>query len=527
MAKRKSPAQKLAQHLIDTQKRKAADKAALEKKELEARLRAEAAAVKQQAVLERQAQRAAEDLQRRQQAADARAVQKAIRDLDKRDAQRVAEEARAAKERERKAAEEERLAKVRALQQLKDEALEHTRAVEATIDSIGRILAERDRGLQDFRRDTDAAFSQGDANEYADCVAGILSEPTFLSRSRTPPKVAYAPENRRLTLVIDLPRKERVPVARGFRYVAARREIVAEPRKPAEIQQIYQDAIARFTLCVADYAAAVTSPYFVETIAVNGHVRTKDPATGQPVNPCLVTFLTEREQFEQLLLDEPELDPVRCLHSLKALVSPNPFDLEPVTPMVNFDLEQYKLVGEAGALSGLDSRTDLLKMSPYAFEQLIRRLFEAMGFSAWNTPPSRDDGVDAVAVRDDIAIGGVCVIQAKRYKGTVPIESVRALYGTMQQKKAYTGLLVTTSSFGPQSYAFAADVGRITLIEGKHLKSLLQEHLGMDVLISAPQRAGRSALSETNATAPAAADSTAGSDGGGSASGFDQRVEEG
>lgn len=32
---------------------------------------------------------------------------------------------------------------------------------------------------------------------------------------------------------------------------------------------------------------------------------------------------------------------------------------------------------------------------------------------------------------------------------TVPVEAVRALYGTMQEQKAYTGVVVTTSSFGP------------------------------------------------------------------------------
>ena len=492
MAKRKSPAQQLAQHLIDAQKRRAAEKTALAKKELEAKVKAAAAAAKQEATQVRQAQRAAEEIRRREQAADARAVQHAIRELDKRDVQRTADEAKAVKERERKDVDDQRMAKARALQELKDEALERTRAVEATIDSIGRILTERDRGLQDLRSGTDAAFAQGDAEVYADCVADILSGLTFLSRSRTPPKVAYSPDSRRLTLVIDLPRKERVPVERGFRYVAARREIVAEPRKPVEIQQIYQAAIARFTLCVTDYAAAVTSPHLVETIAVNGHVRTKDPATGQPGNPCLVTFLAEREEFDRILLDEPRLDPVRCLHSLKALVSQNPFDLEPVTPMVNFDLERYKLVAEAGTLTGLDSRVDLLQISPYEFERLILRLFVAMGFEAWNTRASRDDRIDVVVVRKDIAIGGVCVIQAKRYKGTVSPEPVRALFGTMQQKKAYTGILVTTSSFGPASHAYAADVGRITLIEGKHLKALLQEHLGMDVLISTSKRTPRS-----------------------------------
>jgi restriction system protein len=497
VAKRKS----LAQQLLEAQQRKAKEKADREKAAHAAALKAQAAAAREHAARVRRAEREAAEAARREQAADAKAVAQVLREMGQREVRREAEEAKAAKAKERQVAEDARLAKARELQTLKDEALEDTRTVEARVAAIGSILSDRDRDLHGWRGRTDAAFRRGDPTAYADYVAEVLSKLAFLSRARVQAQVAYAPESRRLTVLIDLPRKERIPAQKAFRYVAARREIVAEPRKPAEIQQIYQDAIARFTLCVADYTAAITSPELVEEIAINGHVRTTDPATGQPVNPCLVTFLAEREQFEQLLLDEPGLDPVRCLHHLQARVSPNPYDLEAVTPIVNFDLERFKLVDEAGALAGLDSRTDLMAISPYEFEQLIQKLFLAMGYQSWRTQNSRDDGVDAVAVRDDIAIGGVCVIQAKRTKNTVGVEVVRALFGTMAEKKAYTGLVVTTSKFGAASHAFAKEVGRISLIEGRYLKSLLQEHLQMDVLISIPQTPARRTRAEISPTA--------------------------
>ena len=64
---------------------------------------------------------------------------------------------------------------------------------------------------------------------------------------------------------------------------------------------------------------------------------------------------------------------MRCLHHLNALVSPHPYDLEAVTPIVKYDMAQFKLVEEVGALGGLDSRPDLLAMNPYEFERLIPR----------------------------------------------------------------------------------------------------------------------------------------------------------
>jgi restriction system protein len=47
--------------------------------------------------------------------------------------------------------------------------------------------------------------------------------------------------------------------------------------------------------------------------------------------------------------------------------------------------------------------------------------------------------------------------------------------------------LVTTSWVGAASRDFAARNGRIEIIEGRQLKSMLREHLGLDVLISLPE----------------------------------------
>jgi restriction system protein len=99
------------------------------------------------------------------------------------------------------------------------------------------------------------------------------------------------------------------------------------------------------------------------------------------------------------------------------------------------------------------------------------------------TQASRDDGVDGVAVNEDPIMGGVCVIQAKRYSGMVPVEAVRALAGVMDDKRANRGVLVTTSWFGKATHDFAARHGRIQLIEGSELKHLLAERLKLDVVI--------------------------------------------
>lgn len=483
MAERKS----IADKMVAAYKQHLKDQAAAQKRAQAEADRAEKAEKQRLAAEQRQAQRAAETAARRQKAADDAAVAKALRGFDQRDAQRRREDEQARREQERQRAAAERKAKSDRIEQLKADALEQTRLVEEKIAVLADLLTHRDRDLQHWRAATESAFAEGGAQRFAEHTAELLRGLTYLNRGTEPVRAAYTPDNRQLTLILDLPGQNRVPTAREFRYVPARQEIVSYPRKEPEIQQIYRDLIARFTLAVADYAMQITTPALVDLIAINGHVRATDRATGQPINPCLITFLATREQFDTLVLDAPHLDPVRCLHHLSALVSPHPYDLEAVTPVVKYDMQQFKLVEEIGALGGLDSRPDLLAMNPYEFERLVRQLVEAMGFKAWRTQSSRDDGIDAVAVNESPLIGGLCVIQAKRYKDTVPVESVRAIAGTMHEKKATTGIVVTTSSFGKASYDFATTHGRIQLIDGRNLKALLREHLGIDVLIGLPK----------------------------------------
>ncbi|WP_228924550.1 restriction endonuclease [Streptomyces sp. DH7] len=184
--------------------------------------------------------------------------------------------------------------------------------------------------------------------------------------------------------------------------------------------------------------------------------------------------------------DEPELDPVASLRYLNAIVSQHPYDLEPVPPVVTFDLTRYRIAPERDVVAGLDSRPDLVAMDPIDFEHLIRRLFEKIGLKSWVTQASRDDGIDAVAVNEEPLIGGLCIIQAKRTKNVVSAETVRSVAGIVNDKSTSKGIVVTTAWFGKASWDFAPR-NRVELIDGRHLKSLLLGHLGIDALIGLPK----------------------------------------
>jgi restriction system protein len=74
------------------------------------------------------------------------------------------------------------------------------------------------------------------------------------------------------------------------------------------------------------------------------------------------------------------------------------------------------------------------------------------------------------------------VIQAKRYRHTVDVSSVRDLFGTVQNEGASKGILVTTSGYGPASFEFASGKP-LELIDGSNLLYLLAEHAGIKARI--------------------------------------------
>ena len=114
-------------------------------------------------------------------------------------------------------------------------------------------------------------------------------------------------------------------------------------------------------------------PTLVDGDQFNGYVSAMDRATCKPIRPLLISTHATRDAFSEIRLDEPELDPVLCLRGyLNAVVSPHPYDLEPVRPVVQFDLSKYKFVEEMQIAAGLDSRPDLLALKPVEFEHLIR-----------------------------------------------------------------------------------------------------------------------------------------------------------
>lgn len=221
----------------------------------------------------------------------------------------------------------------------------------------------------------------------------------------------------------------------------------------------------------------------VEIVAFNGFVIATDPSTGRQVEPYLLSLRIGRESFSALELSS--VDAAACLKRLNANVSRSPDELVAVKPVVDINMADPRFIDEQDVLSMLDTRPNLMELTPGEFESLITNLFQSMGLETKLTQASRDGGVDCVAFDPRPVLGGKVVVQAKRYKNTVGVSAVRDLFGTMHNEGASKGILVTTSGYGKAAFNFA-EGKPIELLSGSNLLYLLREHAGVDAKIEVP-----------------------------------------
>jgi hypothetical protein len=197
-------------------------------------------------------------------------------------------------------------------------------------------------------------------------------------------------------------------------------------------------------------SASLTQTY--SAILASIFVTDYDPRTGAKRTRCLASLVTTGPAI--LSVDLENVEPLSCFKHLGgSIVS---------------DFSSGSLVPGNTPHGSLD---DLYELTPREFEDFVHDLLTALGFESAQTQQSWDRGIDCIAVDARPIVGGKVIVQAKRYKGTVEASAVRDLFGTVHAQGASKGVLITTGTFGPTSYEFAAGKP-LELIDGKSLKAL-------------------------------------------------------
>lgn len=277
-------------------------------------------------------------------------------------------------------------------------------------------------------------------------------------------------ESQTLVIQFKFPDLTNKKIVLGF-LKSDRPKLASETQRKKLIKQCLYSMMIR----IGHLAAVFNIHDLYKSVVINVEQDWFDPATGQERNGVIATLQAPTEYLHSLNLSQ--LDPEACFKHLKGISVPSYDNINPVRPIFELNKEDDRFVESKNV--SIEEEANLAAMPWEDFEHLVAQLFEwefaRSGVEVRVTRASRDRGVDAILFDPDPLRGGKFVLQAKRYTRTVDVSAVRDLYGTVMNEGANRGILISTSSYGPDSYEFAKDKP-ISLVDGPNLILMLQKH---------------------------------------------------
>ena len=316
------------------------------------------------------------------------------------------------------------------------------------------------------------AYAENDS--VADFLCFILQDSFYPFEFECCPTIEYNGENKLLVVDYYLPTIDDTPNIKEIKEYKTKDNEIKYLSK-AELNRLYDELIYKIIIRSIAEIFHFDDLKKVDTVCFNGRLRTRNLATGQLMDNCILSVQVGQQEFESIDLNY--VDCKACFKHFKGVSGAKLHDQSPIVPLIQLDKTDKRFV-EAHAVE-TDTSTNLATMDWEEFEHLVRELydleFNVNGGEVKITQASRDGGVDAVAFDPDPIRGGKIVIQAKRYTNTVGVSAVRDLYGTVINEGANKGILITTSDYGADSYNFAKGKP-LTLLNGGHLLFLLEKH---------------------------------------------------
>jgi restriction system protein len=244
-----------------------------------------------------------------------------------------------------------------------------------------------------------------------------------------------------------------------------------------EAKRIVRRSLYSIVIRAGYIASRVLNGTTFEIIVVNVNQGWFDPATGAPKTGIICSL--QARVLELLSLNTTELNPEECFKHLKGIAVPSLEAPSPMRPIFVLNKSDERFIESKNLDAFMETESNLAAMPWEDFEHLVAQLFEwefaKNGVEVRVTRTSRDRGVDAILFDPDPLRGGKFVLQAKRYTKPVDVAAVRDLYGTVMNEGANRGILITTSSYGPDAYEFAKNKP-ISLVDGPNLLVMLRRH---------------------------------------------------
>lgn len=233
----------------------------------------------------------------------------------------AAEEEYAAAMKAYEAAEEQR-------QTLLAEFLAYEKAAE---QAFTQEVQQRNQAVDEL----EAAYKEGDVQAVITYNTMVLEQSQYPDGFPQNFRLAYVPHIKELVIEYELPTVTIVPNVLEYKYTKSKDEMTPRLQKVTVIRELYQDVIAAVALRTVHEVLEADQGEHLEIVTFNGMVNTIDQATGLEITPCLISVRTSREKFMKINL--ARVDKLACLRDLGAVISPQPHEMRPVKPLVDFD----------------------------------------------------------------------------------------------------------------------------------------------------------------------------------------------
>lgn len=287
---------------------------------------------------------------------------------------------------------------------------------------------------------------------------------------------AYSVHERELVIDAEAPGFDIIPRHKGAKFTKSSMSVRYLEASPQDRSGQYRQFLGSWALRMAADALFADRAGALDSVIFNAFSLIVVPETGKDERGCLLSVRVTREDLAKL--DISRVDKMACLRKLGARLGTDSaavsiYSSTPLSAVQPLRTTESARLNFNKNTKGEDSPLNLLSIDPVEFEHLIANLLVRMGLETQLTKASHDGGVDIVALDNRPILGGKIVIQAKRYKRTVPVSCVRDLYGAMQHEGASKAILVTTSKLGADAWQFA-EGKPLQLIEGQQLLELLR-----------------------------------------------------
>lgn len=324
-------------------------------------------------------------------------------------------------------------------------------------------ISEIEECLSDLKNSTDLVLT-------ASVIVNGSSLPLWVPRAVD---VKYDRDQKILVVEKEYPN---IQEKRFLKTVRLKQSESVKPVTEKERKDAVANVYSLLTLKIATDLAFLLPHHAVDFLVVNGWTQFRQKKDGQLKRAYCACVGAALSEFRSIEL--AHADPTSAISSLKGAVSKT-FELVPVAPVIRIDSEDKRFIDKKDVIDKMSDGENLAAMDWEDFEHLCRELFErefgSGGATVKVTRAARDQGVDAIITDPHPIRGGKIVVQAKRYVNTVDVSAVRDLAGTVSHEGAMKGLLVTTSQFGPDSYAFIQGKP-LQLINGSELLYLLEKN---------------------------------------------------